>query len=220
MTKAQYYERLAIVNKHGLDVADLLTSIGISMRSQKLLESGDISIKNDKLYIGEKELEVADTGIIKEVLSELFEERRELKSELAATQTKLDKKDEQIRKGTEEIQEQQRYIDSINDDGPFKTAFGKAVSALQTLSLEAAKLPDNERSGRADEDLRLLTTQWYSVRDAYGSKISLSDNTLDLMGIRKGMKPVDAMTETEKKDTFLKRAAAAIDAEDGMDDLD
>src|SRR5438105_12519130 len=81
LSKRQYYDRLSLIRQHGDEIYDLLTSIGISVRSQRLLGTGDLTIKNDTLYVGDKEVEIGDTGIIKDVLNELFDEKRSLINE-------------------------------------------------------------------------------------------------------------------------------------------
>jgi hypothetical protein len=68
--------------------------------------------------------------------------------------------------------------------------------------------------------MRILTEQWFLLRDAYGLKISLSEDMKAVKQRVAAMKPVEEMTDEEKAETFLDRATAIIDSEDGFDDLD
>jgi hypothetical protein len=175
MRKTQYYERLAIINTHGSDVADLLTAVGISMRSQKLLESGDLEIRDDRIYVAGREIDAASTGVLKDVLSELFDERRQLKSELSKSKDKLDKQEDVIKTGREENEELRRNLDSLNENSPFERALMGAVKSMLTLVGEVKELSDEERAERGDADLKTFAEQWFQLRDAYGVKQQLAE---------------------------------------------
>jgi hypothetical protein len=139
MTKHQYYERLALVNKHGTDVADLLTSVGISMRTQKLLEKGDVEIKDDRVYIAGRELAVANSGEVKDLIVEFCDENRRLRSDKEKALRDNEKLKRENQQGRVELEKKQREIDAILQDDPLAAAVGIAFSILNDLIAAVAE---------------------------------------------------------------------------------
>ncbi len=216
VTKRQYYDRLALVRKHGDEIYDLLTSIGISVRTQKQLGSGDLTIKNDTLYVGEREVEIADVGIVKEVLNELFEEKRELLAEKEALAKSVEKQKATIQRGVTEFDELRRNFDALTEGTPFERALMSAIAAMLDLVNEVKKLPEGERKARGEADVKTFTEQWFRLRDAYGVSFALAANTPAMAG---EYKPVEEMSDEEKEATFFERHKDVLTDDDLGDDL-
>lgn len=175
MTKHQYYDRLAMVNKHGIDVADLLTSIGISMRSQKLLSKGDIEVRNDMVYVGGKEFDSTGSTEVKDLIVELVEDRRKATAEKEKLERTVEKQKEQIERGVAENEELRRNIDEIDETTRFERALMHAVNSLLLLAEAIGELDDFEKAARGSEDLKLFAQQYFKLSDAYGVKRSLTE---------------------------------------------
>lgn len=178
MSKRQYYDRLRLIREHGDEIYDLLTSSGISVRAQKTLGTGELSIKNDTLYVGDREVAVADTGIIKEVLNELFDEKRRLTNETARQEAKIKDLSSKVQTGTDEVNQLRRSLDAINENSTFENALMGAVQSLLTLATEVKALSLEERMDRAEADLRTIAEQYFQIRDAYGLNIGLVERSI------------------------------------------
>lgn len=219
MTKNQYYQRMALVRKLGDDPFDLLTTMGISFSTQKLLEKGDVVIEGDKVFINGEERDRSDPAVI-HLLQELFDERRQLKDAKIADEAEIARVKKENAAGKAELEKKQREIDAQNEDSSFTKAFSSLVMATLNLINEVKALPESEREKRADDDIEILTRQSFLLADAYGVKRSLSKEMFDLRDKVAEMKPVGEMTDEEKADSLADRALSIIDAEDGFDDLD
>jgi hypothetical protein len=176
MSKHQYYERLKLINEHGDEIYDLLTSVGISVRAQKLLGSGELAIQGDKLMIGDTEVDVANTGVIKDVLNELFDEKRELTKKLEKAKSTIDDQRSTIEKGTEEFQELQRALDESESGDPFDRALAHTIHAHLLLAEQVGHLSDKQKTARGNETLRTLYDQFKSLRLSFGSNFDLEDD--------------------------------------------
>lgn len=186
LSKRQYYDRLSLIREHGDEIYDLLTSIGISVRSQKLLGSGDLSIKNDSLYVGDKEVEIGNTGIIKDVLNELFDERRTLSVEKEKLEKTIEKQKSQIKTGEAENDRLQRNLDEIDQTPRFQRTLMHAVNSLLILVEAVGELDDDEKKARGREDLQLFADQHFRLADAYGVTASLRDDKAKSAGAEAG----------------------------------
>ncbi len=176
MSKRQYYDRLALVREHGDEIFDLLTSVGISVRSQKMLGTGELSIKGDTLYVGDKEVKIADTGVIKDVLNELFDEKRESQAREAKLKNDNEKLKAQVATGTDEFDQLQRAVDAINEQTPYERAFLAVVKATLTLKTAIEQdLDDDERAERGPADLKTIAGQYFQLSDAYGVNVPLME---------------------------------------------
>lgn len=177
MSKRQYYDRLALIREHGDEIYDLLTSVGISVRAQKMIGNGDLAIKGDKLMIGETEVEVANTGVIKEVLNELFDERRELQAKAVKSEEKISKLESQVNVGVDEIEQLQRNIDNMRAGNPHDRGVARAALSLVELTEHIGELPDKQKAKRGLDVLPLLYTAFLRVKAAYGTDFNFEDVT-------------------------------------------
>jgi cell division protein FtsB len=213
MTKPQYYDRLAIVTKHGPDVADLLTSIGISMRSQKMLGKGELSIQGDRVFVGDKELEGSDTGIIKEVLTELFDERRTLQAESQKKDEKIVKLESQIDQGTDEYEELRRNYDKLRTGDPYDEALAHAIYSLLDLQEQIGHLPDDQKPAKGDIAVPQLWSVIQSVKQSYGIRFNFTEPS-QISNFKSQIPASGAATDD---DDFQSKLDAAIAEPDDLD---
>lgn len=210
MTKRQYYDRLALVRGHGDEIYDLLTAVGISVRSQKMLGKGELSIKNDTLYIGDREVEVANTGIIKDVLNDLFDEKRQLQTDIAKRESRIEKLEAQVSTGTDEYDELRRSFDALNDGDPHDRAYSKAANAIIRLMDAAETLPEAERKERGRSVVKQLHNLVIDLRSAYGINTALVDSP----------NSPDSPDSLDSTPDFEAKLAAAIAEDDNLDQED
>lgn len=175
MSKRQYYDRLALIREHGDEIYDLLTSVGISVRAQKLLGKGDLAIRGDRLMVGDQEVEVGNTGVIKEVLEELFDERRELQAQVTKAEEKIEKQQQQIRQGTDEYERQQRYIDELQKGDRHDIALSSLVLSFLELNEVIGEISDEDKAAKAGNAIRTIWQQLQHTRKTYGVNVGFDD---------------------------------------------
>lgn len=175
ITKRQYYDRLAIINTHGPDVADLLTSVGISMRSQKLLGAGDIEIKDDRVYVAGREVGSAGSGEIKDLVVEFVDEIRQKDAEIKKVRTENEKLQQKIKVGERDIEILQRKLDDATQLRPFDRSLMMSVHWQLSLLEHVGDLPDKELKQRGYDDLKLLAGIFFRLREAYKIDLALTD---------------------------------------------
>ncbi|QQS33525.1 MAG: hypothetical protein IPM50_02775 [Acidobacteriota bacterium] len=179
MTKRQYYDRLNTLRELGDEVFDLLTSAGISVRAQKLIGKGDITISEGKLLIGDQEVSIDNSGVIKQVLVEFVDEMRAKDTKIKTLEQTVTERDTTIEKGRDEINDLRRALDHEAESSPYERALMNAIKAMITLTGEIKELDADERGERAEPDLKTLAEQWFQARDAYGVRISMHERQPD-----------------------------------------
>lgn len=174
-TKRQYYDRLALVRSHGDEIYDLMTSVGISVRAQKLLGKGDLAIRDGQLCIGDVEVSLADAGIIKDVLNEMFDEKRTLLADREKINKQNDSLKQQIERGTDEYNELQRNLDALRDGSPHDRAVAHAIQSLLEITEIAGQLPDEAKAAKGKETCETLWSVLLQVKKAYGVGIHFTE---------------------------------------------
>lgn len=177
MSKRQYYERRELMNAHGDEIYDLLTSCGISVRSAKLLGAGELAIKGDRLVIGDTEVDVANTGVIKDVLNELFDDRRSLQDKAAKDAKKIADQQAVIDRGSQDLEHLQRRVDELTEGDPLDLATANAIHALMVLQESAGQAPDATKAERGGNVCREIYRQLTLVARSFGYTASFEDST-------------------------------------------
>lgn len=175
MSKRQYYERRELMNAHGDEIYDLLTSVGISVRSQKLLGSGELAIKGDRLVIGDTEVDVANTGVIKDVLNELFDDRRALQEKAVKDAKKIADQADQIDHGSQDLESLQRRVDELTGGDPLDIAFSNALHSMLVLQESAGQADDATKAARGGTVCREIFRQLQLVSRSFGYTASFED---------------------------------------------
>lgn len=197
MSKRQYYDRLALMNTHGDEIYDLLTSVGISVRSQKMLGRGELAIKGDRLVVGDKEVSIDNAGIVKDVLNELFDDRRELETQNRKLGEKIEKLDATIKQGQDDFDELQRNLDELKSGDPHDVALGLAHHSILDLTYHIGHLSDKKKAEKGGVAMRALWDAIKQVRKSYGLNFNFDDG--DAAGTA-GISPLAAKVLDEDDD--------------------
>lgn len=176
ISKRQYYDRLNLLDKNGDEIYDLLTSVGISVRAQKLLGNGDLAIKGDRLVIGDKEVEAANAGLVKDILNELFDERRSLIAEKTKAESNLEKEKQKNRVGEKENEKLRRRLDELDESPRFTRSFMTLISAFINHTEAAGEsFVDAQTAGKTGQDnLKLIAGLYFRLEEIYGVKVPLA----------------------------------------------
>lgn len=200
MTKTQYYTRRQMMNAHTPEVFDLLTAVGISMRSQKMLV-GEIAIRGDKLVIGDDEVDVsASGGMLKEAIEKIVDEKRELQTKLAKAEKKVEDQAEKLSRGEQDFEQLQRNFDALRESNPYERMLARTLTNLLELTEHIGDLPDKKKSSAGVNAMPLLWEAIRRVRSSYGTTFTFED--------------VDSPTTSSDLDDIARQVLA------GGDDLD
>jgi hypothetical protein len=204
---------------------DLVRHSGIPLAKQRLIAKGDVSIEGGKMIVtnGDQsiELDVANTPRWTEALIALADAKAEEKAKRLTAEKNNDKLTQRVDQGRIELESKQRELDAlrINDD-PLATAAATAFSVLHSLVDGLNESDDGPRRKFAESYLPAFGQIWFRLSDACGvSPQNFTKETQDLRQRVAGMKPVEQMTEQEKKDTFLDRATLKMIEDGDFDDL-
>lgn len=193
---------------------DLLAGSGLSYRQMKQLAAGDIVIEGKEVVIGGGDrVSLGDSRVVKDLVEKLITERAAEKAENEKLTKQVDKQKEQLERGRDEYDELRRNIDAAEQGSPYERALMAAIKAMITLTSEAEALDADEKAERAKPDLETLTSQFFQLQDAFGVK-----GMIRYRSIEADQKPVEEMTDEEKKATFFDRHANELSADDLSDD--
>ena len=173
MTKAQYYERKAILDKEGDMLFDLLSDLGMSIRKRKLLGKGNVEVHGEKVIVrdGEEqtEIEVNDRSRLLETLSALADANADKSAKLAKQKEKIDRHGAEKKELYDEIdRERARKAAEVSGD-PHSMALAALVGAFKNLRDEVENLSAIDRGARKDHVLELLAGQMQLTAEGYGS---------------------------------------------------
>lgn len=171
MSKAQYYERRAILDKEGDQVFDLLSDLGVSIRRRKLLGKGNVEIEGEMVIIhdGEEEIsiELKDRSRILETLSALADANADKSAKLDRQKEKIDQHDEKVRELYAEIDVEKARQKSEFASDPHMIARLEMNLALGKLAQVAEDLPDIEKDQFRDAVLEELAAHRNALAHAY-----------------------------------------------------
>jgi hypothetical protein len=216
LSKSSYYRMRELYMKEGPQRFDLLSEWKIPARIRKLLTAGDIEIDGDEVVIGgEERVSLAEQTTIKAVIERQVKEKLELAAANEKLTKKVEKQKEQINRGQEEYDELRRNFDAVDENTRFERAVMQLMNAFFNLTEAVGELNDEEKTARANDDLKLVAGLYYKLSDAYGSKAALTDDRELELKLSK-LKPVEEMTEEEKRESFLDRHVGEVmsDTED------
>jgi hypothetical protein len=171
MTKNQYYERKAILDREGDAMFDLLSDMGMSIRKRKLLGKGNVEFDGEKVIVHDgdeqTEIEITDRTRLLETLTALADANADKSSKLEKQKTKLDKHDEEKRELCDEIDrvKAEKKIELGGD--PHSIALANACFALTALREESALLSDTDRAARGPNVMETLASQMQQTAAAY-----------------------------------------------------
>ena len=223
MKKSEFYRRKELYDAEGGQLYDAFNAARVPVSTRQLLAKRgetEISIDGDEIVIGNERADLSDLPTIKTLISDFAGDNKNLIEANVKAEKKVEDLKAKVKKGSDEYEELRRSYDALAEDGPFAKAVMKYLGAAQGLIAEINALPEAERTPRAEDDLRIFTEQLFRIRDAYGLKLSLNEESFERHERVAAMKPVEEMTDKERKATLADRAMDAIEHGEGLDDLD
>ena len=173
MSKAQFYERLKVLESEGDEIYDLLTEMGVSISTRKLLTRGErrLELDGDDLIIGTERVPINENQpAIRQLIKDLAGEIRTVEDEKTLISKKLEQAETQNARGQQEYQDLQRRYDLAVETSEFDRCWTLVQSSLHRLGEHAAELPADERAARGPAVLKQIAQLTYAVRDAFGLK--------------------------------------------------
>jgi hypothetical protein len=182
---------------------DLMRGSGISYRQMKMLEAGDIVVEGQEVIIGgEDRVSLGDSRVVKDLVEKLIQERSAEKAEKEKLTRKVEKQQDQLNTGRQEYEELRRNFDALDETPRFQRAVMQLMNGFFNLQEAIGELDGAEKQSRASEDLKLIAGLYFQLEDAYGLKAGLARPLSFPIAT---MKPLEEMTEEEKKATFFDR---------------
>ena len=143
LTRNQYYDRRKLLDKEGEKLFDLYPSIGISMRTRKLLGEGNVSYDGENLTVRNGNLELTyhrdDFNRAAEIITAIADSRADTTRKLEKTELALDKAmddNADLKKKIEDVKAS-KYGDAGN---AADRALIVAISSVTGLAKESAAL--------------------------------------------------------------------------------
>ena len=170
MSKAQYYERKALLDKEGDALFDMYHDLGLSIRRRKLLGKGNVELDGDKVIVHDGEIltEIAltDRSRLLETLSALADANAEKSIKLERQKEKIDKFDSEKRDLYDEIDRvRASKVAAAPDEHMIaRVELGLAFSRLRDT---VAGLSDIEKDQFRDSVLEDTAGWTADLREAY-----------------------------------------------------
>lgn len=172
MTKSQFYERKAILEKEGDVLFDLLTEMGVSIRNRKLLGKGNVQIDGDSAIVtlGDDvvSIELTDRTRLLEVITTVIDAKSDL-------QKKLDKQAEAIAKHDDKVRELYDEVDRVKaskvaevGQDPHSIAMVNLNFAYRALIEAVEDMTPIEREQFAPRDFELIAARNADLAAAFG----------------------------------------------------
>lgn len=171
MTRHQFYERLKVLKSEGDALYDLLTEMGVSISTRKLLTKGErrVEIDGDELVIGTERVPIdQNPPVIRQLIKDLAAEIRDSETERERITEKLEKAAAQNERGREEYNDLRRRYDLATETSEFDRCWTHVQSSLHRLGEHAADLPFDERAVRGEAVLKQVAQLTFNLRDAFG----------------------------------------------------
>lgn len=194
MSKTQFYDRKAILEKEGERLFDLLTELGVSIRKRKLLGKGNVEISGDSVIVrdGDEEstIDIKDRARLIEVVTTIVDAKLDLQKQAAKKDEAIAKHDDRVRELYGEIDELRaaRSAEFAEDDhslamvavGLSFTQLRTAVEAMTTVERQQFGPRDLERIAGWISDLSVAFGRGEDWTTAAPSAASAADTTDDI----------------------------------------
>lgn len=174
MSKAQYYERKAILDREGDMVFDLLSDLGMSIRRRKLLGKGNVEVHGDKVFVLQDneqsvEIDLKDRTRLLETLTALADANADKSAKLEKQKAKIEKHDDEKRELYNELDRVKASAAAEIGKDPHSMALANVAFAFAALREQIEILTDVDRTGRRDNALEIIANQLNLTRAAYGT---------------------------------------------------
>jgi len=180
LTRSQYYERKALLDREGDAVFDMLNTLRVPAAARKCLSDGSVQVDGDEIVIGDNRIPATDRDAVLEVVNTLT---AKVKTQAAT-----------IERGKKDLREAKKRANSGSlaaqlDANPHERSLSLALAALAGLKTQAAGLSDEEAAAVRDNVMSLLRGAWGEIREAYRfgeaptdfARASVSDQDVDAL---------------------------------------
>ena len=182
MTKSQFYERKALLEREGDGLFDLLNSSGIPIYKRKLLGTGQISLDGETVIIttelgdgtsSTQQIELNDRTQLLETLTALADRNSELAKKADERQKRLDKFKDTLLKAEEEIErvKTEKRIEAGLD--PHSNSLMNLIGAFAAHKQTVEKMSDLEKAQYAPRTFETIAAQLQDLTVAYDRNIKL-----------------------------------------------
>lgn len=177
ITKAQFYERLALLNAEGNQVFDLLNEIGVAASTRKLLAAGEydaIIFDGDKVRIGESEAALSDVRAVRALIESYADDCKRLKDENKKQTEKIEKgKKDYDRLKERLVEAEESTVRTDYTKNPLEKQNSIALGGLAGLADELSRATLVDCNRFVDGNLKLLATQYNRVQQILCEKLSV-----------------------------------------------
>ena len=173
LTKNQYYDRLAVLNKEGEEVFDLLNSMDIGLRNRKLLAKGEIRIEGEEVVVGhedhEERVAITDKLGVKTVIASLFEKATVFENNLKQERKKNAQGMKDNEKLKRQLAEAKAQAGKVNPEASQSVnALLVATGALTRLEEELAEALPEEREALRESVFECLRQHQLRMSHVFG----------------------------------------------------
>lgn len=173
MTKQQFYDRKALLEKEGEAMFNLLTELGLSMRKRKLLGKGNVELEGDVLIVhnGDEvtEISIHDRSTILEAISSLADANAEKSIKIDRLKEKEAKHDDKVRELYSEIDTVKAAKIAETASNPHMVARVELGIAFRRLAEAAAALSAIEKEQFRDGVLEDVAAWRFDLTAAYAT---------------------------------------------------
>lgn len=172
MTKQQFYDRKALLEKEGDIVFDLLNDLSFSVRRRKLLGKGNVEFDGVKVIVHDgdeaAEIDITDRARLLETLTALADANADKTSKLEKQKQKIDKHEDEKRGFYDEIDRIKAAKAAEIGKDPHSVALANVCFAFAALREEIAGLTVVDCEARCANTLEILAGQMELTSRAYG----------------------------------------------------
>lgn len=186
LTKTQFYEGKALLEKEGDELFDMLTDLGISIRKRKLLGKGNIELLGDTLVVhdddGITEIDIHDRASILDAITALADANAEKAVKLTVQKEKIDKHDDKVREIYAELDTVKASKLADIASNPHMLARVEAGLAIRRLADAAAALSPIEKDQFRDAVLEDFAAWRTNLATSYETGNAVHSRSVELKG--------------------------------------
>lgn len=170
MSKAQYYERKALLDKEGDALFDMYGDLGVSIRKRKLLGKGNIEIDGENVLVRDgdevTEIHLNDRSRLLQTLTALADANAEKSIKLERQKEKIDRHDTEKRDLYDEIDRVRasKAAASPDDHMIARVELGLAFAKLREAVLRLSNIENDQFRDSVLEDVAAWSAD---LREAY-----------------------------------------------------
>lgn len=172
MTKHQFYDRKALLEKEGDQVFNLLNDLGVSVRQRKLLGKGNVQIDGETVLVTtdgeETAIELTDRTRILETLTALADANADKTKKLDKQKSQLESADVKIGELYNEVDRARAAAAAGIEQDPHSIAIVNLTFAYHAVMDTVGDMNEVEREQFAPRDFSLIADLMADLAAAYG----------------------------------------------------